>query len=178
MGSEPSTESTDEGDRAMDGACANRRRPYAAATLVRDWAVAVAVIAGLYGLLYAIPVPPFGVPGYLLIVAFDWLEPVLPSFASSAAYDAGFAGFLGVLAVLAAVAASWARSRGVPGGWRVGVAAGCWTVGAVGLALASGVFVRYSRGDYVPLLLVVGTSLALVWVGRSLAVGRLGRRPG
>ncbi|WP_348612548.1 hypothetical protein [Halobaculum rarum] len=177
MGSEPSTGSTSDGDRNTDDARAPRRRPYAVATLLRDWVVAVAVIAGLYGLLYAIPVPPFGVPGYLLIVAFDQLEAVLPAFASAAAYDAAFAGFLAVLALLAALVASWARSHDSLGGWRVGVGAALAVVGAVGILVAAGVFARFAAGDYTPLLLVTGTAIALVAVGRSLALGRIGRRP-
>lgn len=127
-------------------------------------------------MLYAVPLPPFGVPGYLLIVAFDSLEVVLPAFPSSAAYDPGFAGFLAVVAAVAAVYGSAARSRGTRDGWQVGVGAGLATGGAVGLVLGVGVFTANARGDYAPLLLVMGTSLAHLWAGRSLALVRLGRR--
>ncbi|GAA0211176.1 hypothetical protein [Halobaculum roseum] len=176
MGSEPSTESTSAGDRNTNDACAPHRRPYAVATLLRDWVVAVAVVAGLYGLLYAIPVPPFGVPGYLLIVAFDRLETVLPAFSSSTAYDAAFAGFLGTLAVVASLGASWSRSRGAAGGRSVAAGAAVTVVGVVGAALWSTVFLRFAGGDYTPLLVVGATTVLLLFAGRYLAVGRFGRR--
>lgn len=185
MGSEPSTESTGadrpDGDASApppivtDGGEATRP-PYSPATLLHDWVAAGVVVAGLYALLYAVPLPPFGVPGYLLIVAFDWLEAILPTFPSSSAYDAAFGGFLVALAAAAAVGGSAARSRGARDGWRVGAGSGLATVGAVGAVLAVGVFAANARGDYGPFLLVTGTSLALLAGGRVLAFGRLGRR--
>jgi len=177
MGPEPSTVSTSDGDRNTDGACAPRRRPYAVVTLLRDWVVAVAVIAGLYGLLYAIPFPPFGVPGYLLIVAFDRLEAVLPPFSTSTAYDVAFAGFLGTLAVVASLGSSWSRSRGAVGGRSVAAGAAVTVVGAVGAVLWSAVFLRFAGGDYAPLTVVGATTVLLLFAGRYLAVGRFGRRP-
>ncbi|WP_435064482.1 hypothetical protein [Halobaculum sp. EA56] len=152
------------------------RSPFAPRTLLADGAVAGGVVAGLYGLLYAVPFLPFAVPGYLLIVGFDALEATLPAFPSSAAYDAAFAGFLGVLAVLAALAASLARSADGVDGPRVAAGAALAVVGGLGLLVAAGVFAPRSGGQYGPLLLVVGASLALVLVGRYLAFGRLGRR--
>ena len=177
MESEPSTESTSGVDRNTDGACAPRRRPYAGATLLRDWVIAVAVIAGLYGLLSAIPFPPFGVPGYLLIVAFDRLETVLPPFSSSTAYDAAFAGFLGTLAAVASIGSSWSRSRGAVGGHSVAAGAAVTVVGGVGAVLWSAIFLRFAGGDYAPLIVVGATTVLLLFAGRSLAVGRFGRRP-
>jgi len=185
MGSEPTTESTG-GDRPDGDASAPRaivtdggettRPPYSPATLLRDWIAAGAVVAGLYALLYAVPLPPFGVPGYLLVVAFDRFEAVLTTVPSSAAYDAAFGGFLAALAVVAALGGSAARSRGARDDWRVGAGSGLAIVGAVGAVLAVGVFAAAAGGDYVPFLLVTGTSLALLAGGRVLAFGRLGRR--
>ncbi|QZY00304.1 hypothetical protein [Halobaculum rubrum] len=185
MGSDPSTESTGadrpDGDTVApsppvtDGG-GTTRPPYAPVTLLRDWVAAAVVVVGLYALLYAVPLPPFGVPGYLLVVAFDWLEPVLPTFPTSGAYDAAFAGFLAALATVAAIGGSAARSRGARDGWHVGAGSGLATVGVVGAVLAVGVFAANARGDYVPFLLVTGTSLALLAGGRVLAFGRLGRR--
>ncbi|QLG63721.1 hypothetical protein [Halorarum salinum] len=152
-------------------ASASVREPFAPRTLLRDGVAAGAVIAGLYGLLYAVPLPPFAIPGYLTIVAFDALEAVLPPFTSSAAYDAAFATFLGVLALLSALAASWTRAHGAPDGWRPGVAGAFATLGALALALAAGVFLRYAAGDFVPLLLVTGTGVALLVGGAAVAFG-------
>lgn len=177
MDSEPSAEPIPGPDPDPDAEpVPPGRAPFAPRTLARDAVAAGAVVAGLYGLLYAVPLPPFGVPGYLLLVAFDALEVVLPRFASSAAYDAAFAGFLAALSLVAALAASWTRSRGATAGRRVAAGAALAVVGVVGLLVAAGVFVPYAGGQYGPLLLVVGTGLALVAAGRYVALGRLGRR--
>lgn len=154
--------STDGGDRA----------PYAPGTLLRDAVVSGAVIAGLYSLLYGVPVPPFAIPGYLLVVAFDALEAVLPSFPSSTAYDAAFATFLAVLALLSALTASWARTHGAPGDLRPGAGGALATLGALALVLAAGVFLRYAAGDYTPLLLVTVIGIALLFGGAAVAFGR------
>ncbi|MFC7136289.1 hypothetical protein ACFQRB_06460 [Halobaculum litoreum] len=112
-----------------------------------------------------------------MVVAFDRLEQALPGAGSAAAYDAGFAAFLAALAVVAAFGASWARSRGAVAGRSVAAGAAVSVVGAVGAALSVGVFLPFAAGDYAPLLLVSATSVALLFGGRYLAVGRFGRRP-
>lgn len=152
-------------------AAASGREPYAPRTLAGDAVAAGAVIAGLYGLLYAVPLPPFAIPGYLMIVAFDALEAVLPAFPSSTAYDAAFATFLGVLALVSAVGASWARAHGAQEGWRPSVGGALATLGVLALVLAAGVFLRYAAGDFVPLLLVTGTGVALLVGGAAVAFG-------
>lgn len=182
MTADPATEPTSPPVGPDPGPDQPRREPFAPRTLLADAAVAGVVVAGLYGLLYAVPFPPFGVPGYLLIVAFDALEPVLPPFATAAAYDAAFAGFLAALALVASAAASRARAQSPdtagPSGVRTAAGAALAVVGAVGLVVAAVVFAPYVGGQYVPLLLVAGTGLALVAAGRYVALGRVGRRSG
>ncbi|WP_277553843.1 hypothetical protein [Halobaculum limi] len=139
--------------------------PFSPRTLLTDSLVAAGVIAGFYALLYAVPLPPFGVPGYLLLVAFDALEVVLPTFTSATMYDAAFAAFCGSLAVAAAVVASWTRTRGASGRWRPGAGAALAVVGVVGLSVALGVFLVNAGVDYGPFLLVTGTAVVLLTAG-------------
>lgn len=139
--------------------------PFTLRTVLSDSLVAGGVITGFYALLYAVPFPPFGVPGYLLVVAFDALEPLLPTVTSSAAYDAMFATFCGTLAVAAAGVASWTRSRGARGRWRPAVGAALGVVGVVALSVALGVFLLNAGVDYGPFLLVTGTAVALLGGG-------------
>ncbi|MFC7069750.1 hypothetical protein [Halobaculum lipolyticum] len=169
---DPSTDPT-----SAAGATAAGRAPFAPRTLLADGAVAAFVVTSLYALLYAVPLPPFGVPGYLLVVAFDRIEALVPALVAPVGFDAGFAGFLAVLAVVAAVGASWARARGATAGRSVAAGAAVTVVGVVGVCLALGVFLRFAAGDYAPLLLVGATSVLLLFGGRYLAVGRFGRRP-
>lgn len=156
---------------ASPSGSAGDRVPFAPRTLLRDWVVAAAVIAGLYGTLYAVPVPPFAIPGYLLIVAFDVLEAVLPAFPSSAAYDAAFATFLGVLALLSALVASWARTRDALDGWRTGAGSALAVLGVLALVVGVGVLLQSGTVQVVPVLLITGTGLGLLLVGAVVAWG-------
>ncbi|MFC7097849.1 hypothetical protein [Halobaculum marinum] len=174
MRSDPSAEppAADRPDATGPG-----RTPFAPRTLLFDGSVAAFVVTGLYALLYAVPLPPFGVPGYLLIVAFDRLESLFPSLVAWVGFDPAFAGFLAALAVVAAIGASWARSRGATAGRSVAAGAAVTVVGVVGGALSLAVFLPFAGGDYAPLLLVSATSVLLLFGGRYLAIGRFGRRP-
>lgn len=151
---------------------AGGRAPYAPRTLLRDAVVAGAVIAGLYGLLYAVPLPPFAIPGYLMIVAFDALEAVLPSFPSSTAYDAAFATFLAVLALLSALTASWARTHGSLDGWRAGAGSALAVLGALALVIGVGLLLPSGNVQVVPLLIITVTGIALLLGGAAVAFGR------
>ncbi|QLG29561.1 hypothetical protein HUG10_17295 [Halorarum halophilum] len=129
-------------------------------------------MAGLYGLLYAVPVPPFAIPGYLMIVAFDALEAVLPSFPSSTAYDAAFAAFLAVLALLSALTASWARTHGSLGGWRAGASSALAVLGALALVVAAGLLLPSGNVQVVPVLIITGSGIGLLLGGAAVAFGR------
>lgn len=74
--------------------------------MLRDAAVALAVILGAYGLgSYGFP------PGYLLIVSFDLFQnPLWPELGGTA-FDAAILAYFGVLAVVAVGVASVARGR-------------------------------------------------------------------
>lgn len=77
------------------------------AFLGRDVAVAFAVIAALY-LLRVVRFQPLQIPGYLLIVAYDFVEVVLPVLTPY--YPVGFSLFLYLLAISAAGSARWVQS--------------------------------------------------------------------
>ena len=156
---------------ASPSSASDGRAPYAPRTLLRDAVVAGAVVAGLYGLFYAVPLPPFAIPGYLMIVAFDALEAVLPSFPSSTAYDAAFATFLAALALLSGLTASWARTRGSLDGWRSGAGSALAVLGTLALVVGVGIL-QSGNVQVVPVLIVTGTGIALLLGGAAVAFGR------
>lgn len=76
--------------------------------LGRDVAIAYAVIIALY-LVRGVRFQPLQIPAYLLIVAYDVVEVVLPFLTPY--YPVGFPFFLYLLAIVGAGAARWLQSR-------------------------------------------------------------------
>ena len=107
------------------------------ALLGREVAVAYAVIVALY-LVKSVRFQPLQIPAYLLIVAYDFVEVMLPILTPY--YSVGFPLFLYLLAILGAGAARWSQSGdGAESTWTQIAGGVCLIVGL--LSLLFGTFV-------------------------------------
>ncbi|MDS0299396.1 hypothetical protein NDI76_11650 [Halogeometricum sp. S1BR25-6] len=130
-----------------------RRRAF-----VRDVAVCVAVVVALYALM-RVPFQPLQIPGYLLVVGFDWLEFALGS--TGERYPFWFGAYLLGLGVVGGLVARLFRTltvRTERSGWRFGAAGACVVVGLGALAFT--LFVSVHAG-ITSVLITGGTALAL-----------------
>jgi hypothetical protein len=101
-----------------------------------DVAVAFAVLIALY-LVRFVRFQPLQIPAYLLIVAYDIVEVIIPILTPY--YPIGFPLFLYLLAIIAAGAARWWRSGAGESDWTQIVGGVCLVVGV--LSLLFGAFV-------------------------------------
>lgn len=99
------------------------------ALLGRDVAVAYAIIVALY-LVRVIRFQPLQIPAYLLIVAYDVIETVLPPLTPY--HPIGFPLFLYLLAIVGAGAARWLHSDD-ESVWSQTVGGVCLVVGSLSL---------------------------------------------
>jgi hypothetical protein len=107
------------------------------ALLGRDVGIAFAVLVALY-LVRFVRFQPLQIPAYLLIVAYDIVEVMLPILTPY--YPVGFPLFLYLLAIIGAGAARWWRSSdGEESPWTQVVGGVCLVVGV--LSLLFGAFV-------------------------------------
>ena len=113
------------------------RRTFRRTLLGRDIAIAYAVVVALY-LVKFVGFQPFQIPAYLMIVAYDVVEVVLPVLTPY--YPIGFPLFLYLLAIIAAGAVRWLRSDdGERATWTQIAGGVCLVVGS--LSLLFGAFV-------------------------------------
>lgn len=136
------------------------------ASIGRDVLVATAAVMGLYALGQA-SVPPFQIPGYLLIVGFDALEGVFGSAGGS--YQVLFVTYLLGVGVAGGTVAHYARRWADVGklpSWRVGLAGALAAVGAVSLAFGSVVLVGTSQLG--PVLVTAGAGVVLLGLAAGL----------
>jgi hypothetical protein len=80
----------------------------------KETGIALAVLLLLYGMAYAIPVPPFQLPGYLLMIGFDFIDPFLPPV-GAVGYEVLFGVYLYGLAVIIGAISRGVRDRGDSG---------------------------------------------------------------
>lgn len=131
----------------------------------QDLVVATVAVVVLYGLM-RVPVPFVRIPGYLLVVGFDWLEFAFGS--AGGYYYPFFAAYLLGVGAAGAVIAHLFRTltaRTDISEWRFGVAGACTVIGCVSLAFA--LFVS-TRVNTVSVLLTGGVAVVLFGVAWSL----------
>lgn len=133
--------------------------------LSRDVAIAYAVIIVLY-LMRGIRFQPLQIPAYLLIVAYDVVEVVLPFLTPY--YPVGFLLFLYLLAIIGAGAARWLQSEGKNRPTVIRTVGGvCLVIGTISL-----LFGAYVGGPLIapadnptPLIITAATGIILLVTG-------------
>lgn len=80
----------------------------------KETGIALAVLLLLYGMAYAVPVPPFQLPGYLLMIGFDFIDPLLPPV-GAVGYEVLFGVYLYGLAVIIGAISRGVRDEGDSG---------------------------------------------------------------
>ncbi|ELZ84297.1 hypothetical protein C455_01302 [Haloferax larsenii JCM 13917] len=142
-------------------------------TVARDTIVATAVLAGLYGLAFGVQIPPFQIPGYLLIVGFDLLEVVFGPVQRH--FDLVFGAYLVGLGVVGAAVAQLlrfgSRRTDVPQ-WRLAVASALALVGVLSFLFAASVLITTTQTTPVLITGAVGLTLIALagWVSGLLRV--------
>ena len=140
---------------------------------IRDTVVVMAVLLGLVGLLFAVPLQPFQIPGYLLLVGFLPVEAVVEGADSGIRFYALFGLYLLALSVVGSAAATVFRRRTRDprvAGWRFGVAGGLTVTG--GIALLFGVRTLLSGAQLTPAFVGLATGLVLLGLA-SVSAGLL-----
>ena len=136
----------------------------------RDVAVAYTVVVALY-LAKFVRLQPFQIPAYLMIVAYDIVEVMLPILAPY--HPVGFPLFLYLLAIIGAGAARWLRSGDEEeSAWIRTVGGVCLVVGS--LSLLFGVFVGgplIATTDNPTPLAIAGTTAIVFLVGAWWLLG-------
>ena len=143
---------------------------------IRDTVVVMAVLLGLVVLLYAVPLQPFQIPGYLLLLGFLPVEAVVGEASAGVRFYALFGLYLLVLSVVGSVAATVFRQRtrtAHVADWRFGVAGGLAVTS--GIALLFGVRTLLNSAQLTPTLTVLATGLVLL-VLAGFSAGLLGTR--
>lgn len=132
-------------------------------TFGKGFVASTAGIAALYGLFEFVPVLPFVIPGYLLIVGFDFLEVTFGSTGSF--YPVFFAlyivalGFVGGLFAHAVRAA--AEAVDIPA-WRLGLAAGFAIVAVIAFLFAAMIYSGTSQTEPVRITGAAGVVLLVL----------------
>lgn len=133
--------------------------------LGRDVAIAYVVIIGLY-LVRGIRFQPLQIPAYLLIVAYDVVEAVLPFLTPY--YPVGFPLFLYLLAIVGAGAARWLQSGNENGLTVIQTLGGvCLVIGTISLlfgAYVGGPLIA-SADNPTPLVITAATGSILLVTG-------------
>ena len=128
----------------------------------RDTIVVMGVLLGLMGLMFAVPLQPFQIPGYLLLVGFSPVEAVVEGADSGVAFYALFGVYVLVLSLIGSVTATVFRHRtrnSELASWRFGLAGALAVTSTI--ALLFSVSTLMSGTDPTPAFTGLVTALVL-----------------
>jgi len=129
---------------------------------VRDTVVVMGVLLGLMGLMFAVPLQPFQIPGYLLLIGFSPVEAVVEGADSGVAFYALFGVYVLVLSLIGSVTATVFRHRtrnSEMASWRFGLAGALAVTSTI--ALLFSVSTLMSGTDPTPAFTGLVTALVL-----------------